>query len=73
MKPMTLEQVARATGGRIVGAPATPLVVDAVATDTRTLATNGARVLFVALQGERFDGHDHVAVAADAGVGVVLV
>ena len=73
MKPMTLEQVARATGGRIVGAPAAPLVVDAVATDTRTLATNGARVLFVALQGERFDGHDHVAAAADAGVGAVLV
>ena len=73
MKPMTLEQVARATGGRIVGVPATPPVIDAVATDTRTLSANGAGVLFVALQGERFDGHDHVAAAADAGVGVVLV
>ena len=73
MKPMTLEQVARATGGRIVGVPATPPVIDAVATDTRTLSANGAGVLFVALQGERFDGHDHVAAAADAGVGAVLV
>ena len=73
MKPMTLEQVARATGGRIVGVPATPPVIDAVATDTRTLSANGAGVLFVALQGERFDGHDHVAAAADAGGGVVLV
>lgn len=78
MKPMTLEQVARATGGRIVAASAMAPVLDAVATDTRTLAsnapaTNGSRVLFVALRGERFDGHDHAAAAADAGAQALLV
>ncbi len=36
----------------------------AIATDTRTL---GADALFVALKGERFDGHDHLAAARDAG------
>ena len=35
-----------------------------ISTDTRTLA-EGA--LFVALRGERFDGHAHVGAAADAG------
>ena len=36
----------------------------AVSTDTRAL---GAGALFVALRGERFDGHDHLAKAAEAG------
>jgi UDP-N-acetylmuramoyl-tripeptide--D-alanyl-D-alanine ligase len=41
-----------------------------VATDTRTLA-RGA--LFVALKGERFDGHDHLAAARERGaVGAVV-
>src|SRR5690606_33683962 len=35
-----------------------------ISTDTRTL-TEGA--LFVALKGERFDGHDHLAEAREAG------
>jgi UDP-N-acetylmuramoyl-tripeptide--D-alanyl-D-alanine ligase len=35
-----------------------------VSTDTRTIE-KGA--LFVALKGERFDGHDHLAMAAEAG------
>jgi UDP-N-acetylmuramoyl-tripeptide--D-alanyl-D-alanine ligase len=36
----------------------------AVSTDTRTL---GAGALFVALRGERYDGHDHLGNAAEAG------
>lgn len=47
---------------------ATPDAVDrqysVISTDTRTL-TEGA--LFVALKGERFDGHDHLAQAREAG------
>src|SRR5215210_3578911 len=35
-----------------------------ISTDTRSIAANS---LFVALQGERFDGHDHLAEAAAAG------
>ncbi|RDY68994.1 UDP-N-acetylmuramoyl-tripeptide--D-alanyl-D-alanine ligase [Lysobacter soli] len=47
-------------------------MVDAIATDTRALPHGGA-ALFVALKGERFDGHDHVAKAAQAGVAAALV
>src|SRR5688500_428718 len=71
MRPMTLAQVARATGGEVRGSVA-PTVIDSVATDTRTLR-NGAGVLFVALRGERFDGHDHAAAAVAAGVRALLV
>jgi UDP-N-acetylmuramoyl-tripeptide--D-alanyl-D-alanine ligase len=48
-------------GPDVPGAPAAFL---AISTDTRTLQ-RGA--LFVALKGERFDGHEHLAAARDAG------
>ncbi len=71
MKAMPLTRIAQWTGGRLHGDDA---LIDAVATDTRTLdASDGRAVLFVALKGERFDGHDHVAAAADAGARAVLV
>ena len=41
-----------------------------ISTDTRNLE-KGA--LFVALRGERFDGHDHLATAAEAGASGALV
>jgi UDP-N-acetylmuramoyl-tripeptide--D-alanyl-D-alanine ligase len=41
-----------------------------VSTDTRTLAPG---VLFVALRGPRFDGHDYVAAATTAGAAALLV
>ena len=62
MIPRHLSWIAQAAGGRLVGGDR---VVDAVATDTRALP-QGRAALFVALKGENFDGHDHVA-AADAG------
>lgn len=71
MKPMRLSEIARATGGRLVGDDA---LVHAVVTDTRTLQPGvAADALFVALKGERFDGHDHVPAAAAAGVRAALV
>ena len=69
MKPLRLSDIARMTGGRLRGGDAT---VAALATDTRALAETAA-ALFVALKGERFDGHDHVAAAAHAGVVAALV
>ncbi|MFD0739122.1 UDP-N-acetylmuramoyl-tripeptide--D-alanyl-D-alanine ligase [Lysobacter koreensis] len=69
MKALSLSEIARLTGGRLHGADAT---VSAIATDTRALANPGG-ALFVALKGERFDGHDHVAAAAAAGVAAALV
>ncbi len=70
MKPIRLAQVARWCGGRLHGDDAE---VDAVSTDTRTLAADGCRVLFVALRGENFDGHEHVANAAARGAVAALV
>jgi UDP-N-acetylmuramoyl-tripeptide--D-alanyl-D-alanine ligase len=71
MKPVLLSRIAQWTGGRLVGEDR---LVDALATDTRTLAADAGRAsLFVALKGERFDGHAHVADAAGAGVAAALV
>ena len=68
MTPRLLSWIAQATGGRLVGDDRT---VDAVATDTRALP--GGDALFVALKGERFDGHAHVRAAADGGCVAALV
>ena len=62
-----LSQVAAATGGRLVGAD---VAVSGVSTDTRAI---GARCLFIALRGERFDAHDFLAQAIAAGAAAVLV
>ncbi len=64
----TPDELAAATGGRWTGAP--PAALDGVSTDTRTLAAGG---LFVALRGERFDGHDHLGEAAARGAVAAIV
>ena len=69
MTPRSLAWIAQATGGRLLG---DDRLVDAVATDTRTLPGTGAP-LFVALKGENFDGHAHVAQAVSGGCVAVLV
>lgn len=72
MKPLTLARVAAMAGGRVHGpVGAAEIVVDAVATDTRAMPAG--RPLFVALKGERFDGHDHVDAAARGGAVAALV
>ena len=68
MTPRSLAFIAQATGGRLVGANR---VVDGVATDTRALP--GSDALFIALKGERFDGHAHVRAAIDGGCVAALV
>ncbi len=68
---LPLSRIAQWTGGRLQG---DDVLIDAVATDTRTLdASDGRAALFVALKGERFDGHDHAAAAAGAGARALLV
>lgn len=62
-----LSTAATWTRARLLGADAP---FRGVSTDTRTLA---AGQLFVALRGERHDGHDHVAEAARRGAVAVLV
>jgi UDP-N-acetylmuramoyl-tripeptide--D-alanyl-D-alanine ligase len=71
MKPLPLSRIAQWAGGRLQG---DDVVIDALATDTRALeAGAGDGTLFVAIKGERFDGHDHVARAGDLGVRAALV
>lgn len=67
MDPISLEQVAAWAGGVTSGAA---LVGPDVVVDSRGV-TPGA--LFVALPGERVDGHDYVAAARGAGAGAALV
>ncbi|MBW3657257.1 MAG: UDP-N-acetylmuramoyl-tripeptide--D-alanyl-D-alanine ligase [Actinobacteria bacterium] len=69
MIPLRLEDVARATGGRIASG-AGDLVVDAVTTDSREVPDG--RALFVAIRGEHADGHDHLAGAVEHGAVAVL-
>ena len=68
MIALSLEQVARACGGVLVGGdPAAPVL--GVVADSRD-AHPGA--LFVAISGERVDGHDFAAAAVGAGAVAVL-
>jgi UDP-N-acetylmuramoyl-tripeptide--D-alanyl-D-alanine ligase len=62
-----LSQVARWVEGRHLGAD---VEITSVGTDGRTLAAGG---LFVALRGDRHDGHDHVAQALERGAAALLV
>ncbi|RMH94237.1 UDP-N-acetylmuramoyl-tripeptide--D-alanyl-D-alanine ligase [Lysobacter pythonis] len=72
MKPMTLARLASLCAGRVLGDGET--VVDGIASDTRKLPVTGlASPLFVALEGASFDGHAHVAAAAERGAVAALV
>ncbi|MFT4173560.1 MAG: UDP-N-acetylmuramoyl-tripeptide--D-alanyl-D-alanine ligase [Rhodocyclaceae bacterium] len=64
---ITLSEAALATGGKLIGGDIT---FDAISTDTRQ-AMPGA--LFIALRGERFDGHDYIEQAAEHGAVAALV
>jgi UDP-N-acetylmuramoyl-tripeptide--D-alanyl-D-alanine ligase len=68
MATFTLEEIAEATGGTMKGE--TGAFAAGVSTDSRAVAKGE---LFVALRGERFDGHDFVAAAAGRGVRIFLV
>ena len=64
----TPDELRDATGGRWLDVP--PTAVTGLSTDTRTI---GAGTLFVALEGERFDGHAFLGEAAGAGAAAALV
>jgi len=65
MIPLPLHEIARATGGRLVGGADPDRVVDGpVVLDSRA-AVDGS--LFVAVPGEHVDGHDFAAAAIRAG------
>jgi UDP-N-acetylmuramoyl-tripeptide--D-alanyl-D-alanine ligase len=68
MSMFTIKEIAEATGGTMIGDSET--AVTGVSTDSRQVA---AGQLFVALRGERFDGHEFVTGAAGQGVTTFLV
>jgi len=68
MAELSLSLVLTATNGRVCGAA--PPVFPGVSTDTRTLLPGQ---LYVALKGERFDGHEFAAQALARDAGAVLV
>lgn len=66
---MTLDEIAAATGGRLVNAPAPVTVTGPVEYDSRRIVPGG---LFAAFEGEKADGHDYAATAMKAGAAAVL-
>lgn len=64
----TLREVALATGGEAIGDP--ELALAGVGTDSRAIAPGA---IFVALRGERFDGHLHVPAAVARGAAAAVV
>ncbi|EIE99980.1 UDP-N-acetylmuramoyl-tripeptide--D-alanyl-D-alanine ligase [Saccharomonospora glauca] len=69
MIELTLAEIAEAVGGRLHRADGTERVTGTVEFDSRKLTKGG---LFVALPGERVDGHDFAAAAVDSGAVGVL-
>ncbi len=66
----TLMEVIEATGATPNKMPAGNTALTGISTDTRALK---AGELFVALKGERFDGHAFVTTAASKGAGAILM
>lgn len=69
MISLELGLLARAAGARSI-AGVGPAAVTGVATDSRTLAPGS---LFVALRGERYDGHDFLVAARERGAVAAVV
>ena len=69
MITMTLAEVAVAVGGRLDEASGEEAVTGSVEFDSRQIGTGG---LFVALPGERVDGHDYAVQAVAQGATGVL-
>ena len=64
----TIDELVAATAGEAIGRPAVPLT--GVSIDTRTLSAGD---IFVAIKGDKLDGHDFVPAALAAGAGLAVV
>ena len=64
MKPLSLAEIRRVTDAAELPAGAGDLEIAGVSTDTRQISP---RSLFIAIRGEKFDGHDFLDRAAAAG------
>lgn len=72
MKPITVNEIASATGGELVASTAVngEALVSSVSTDTRELSEGS---LFIALRGENFDGNAFALKAAEAGAACLVL
>jgi UDP-N-acetylmuramoyl-tripeptide--D-alanyl-D-alanine ligase len=66
---LTLAEIAKIVGGRLHATDGTPVVTGSIEFDTRKVTGGG---LFLALPGERVDGHDFAAQAVASGAAGVL-
>ncbi|MET3426142.1 UDP-N-acetylmuramoyl-tripeptide--D-alanyl-D-alanine ligase [Actinoplanes tereljensis] len=66
---MTLDEIAKVTGGRLVNAAPSVVVSGPVEYDSRRVGAGG---LFVAFDGEKVDGHAFAPTAVAAGAAAVL-
>ncbi|WP_086664619.1 UDP-N-acetylmuramoyl-tripeptide--D-alanyl-D-alanine ligase [Lentzea kentuckyensis] len=69
MIALTLAEIAKIVGGRLHATDGTPVVTGSIEFDTRKVTAGG---LFLALPGERVDGHDFAAQAVASGAAGVL-
>lgn len=70
MIPLSLDEIARVTGGRVHPTRAAPMLIEtAVVTDSREVIPGS---LYVARRGEHADGHDYIAGAVAAGAAGAL-
>ena len=70
MKNISIAEIAEAVSGELPYGGGELMITAGVSTDTRKLAGGE---FFVALRGDRFDGHDYVGTALDAGALGALV
>jgi UDP-N-acetylmuramoyl-tripeptide--D-alanyl-D-alanine ligase len=70
VRPRSLGEIAAAIGGAVAGGADASAVVSLVATDSRAVEPGA---LFVAVRGERLDGHDFVQDAMTAGAIAAVV
>src|SRR5580704_5967321 len=69
MKALPLQTIAAFCGGCLIAGDATAMATG-VSTDSRRIKTGD---VFVALVGDKFDGHDFLAQVASAGASAVVV
>lgn len=71
MKPLTVQQIRQAVGGKLLSAvPKDAATITAICTDTRRMEKSS---LFVALRGENFNAHNFLPQAAAGGAVAALV
>ena len=68
MEKITVDEIRKAVGGELCGI-SPEAEITAVFSDTRKIE---AGCLFIAIKGERFDGHDFAASAIEQGAAAVL-